>query len=53
MRKNQQPSILLDQIRQKNISATTSSSSPYRPLSIIDKTFRDDLARGVRRSKVN
>ena len=53
VRKNQEPSTLLDQIRRKNISAATSSSSPYRPISIIDKTFREDLARGVRRSKVN
>jgi len=51
VRKSQEPSTLLDQIRRKNISAATSSSSPYRPISIIDKTFREDLARGVRRSK--
>ena len=50
-RKNQHPTSILSKIRQQNISAT-SINSPYKPLSITERTFREDLARGVRRSKV-
>jgi len=49
-RKKSTPSFILNQIRQKNISATTNDSS-YRPLGVVDKIFREDIARGVRRTK--
>ena len=47
-----EPSVILNQIRQKNLSAA-SNDHPSKPMSVVEKLFRADSSRGVIRTKVN